>query len=162
MSALKLEQLESRLYLAGDGCALVAFPGAEGFGRCAEGGRGGDVYHVTNLNDTGPGSFREGINTADGPRTVVFDIGGTIFLQSAFVINRPYITIAGETAPGDGITLAGARFQIQDTHDVVVRFIRSRPGDIAGATNSPGSRDALFRLPCNRHYFGSCIRFLVG
>ncbi len=134
-----VERLEPRLCLA----ALVAFPGAEGFGRFAQGGRGGDVYHVQNLNNDGPGSFREGINTANGPRTVVFDVTGTIFLESDININKPYITIAGETAPGGGITFAGDRFQIIATHDVIVRYIRSRPGDILGNTQAPESRDSF-------------------
>ena len=123
--------------------SLVAFPGAEGFGRFARGGRGGDVYHVENLNNDGPGSFREGIKTAEGPRTIVFDVSGTIFLESDLRIDKPYITVAGETAPGGGITLAGDRFLIAYTHDVIVRYLRSRPGDILGSTQEPETRDAL-------------------
>ncbi|CAA9233992.1 MAG: Pectate lyase [uncultured Chloroflexi bacterium] len=109
----------------------VAFTGAEGFGAAARGGRGGDVYHVTTLADTGAGSLRNGILTARGPRTIVFDVGGTIDLQSKLTISTPYLTLAGQTAPGDGITLRGWNTTIDKTHDVVVRYVRFRPGDVA-------------------------------
>ena len=108
-----------------------AFPGAEGFGRFARGGRGGDVYHVTNLHDAGEGSLREGIRSAGGPRTIVFEVSGTIALESPLVIDRPQITLAGQTAPGDGITLRNHALRIAADH-VVVRFLRSRLGDLAG------------------------------
>ncbi len=106
----------------------VAFPGAEGFGAHAEGGRGGDVYHVTNLDDDGPGSLRYGIENMNGPRTVVFELSGTIFLKSRLRITHPYLTIAGQTAPGDGITLARYPLDVAASH-VIVRYIRSRVGD---------------------------------
>jgi hypothetical protein len=80
----------------------LAFPGAEGFGRFAQGGRGGDVYHVTALADDGPGSLREGLHSAKGPRTIVFDLSGTIELKKPLVVDKSFLTIAGQTAPGDG------------------------------------------------------------
>jgi pectate lyase len=109
--------------------APLAFPGAEGFGRHATGGRGGDVYCVTNLNDAGAGSLREGIRSAQGPRTIVFGISGTIELKSRLVVDKSAITIAGQTAPGDGITLKDQMFQIKQATNVVVRYLRLRLGD---------------------------------
>lgn len=108
---------------------LPAFPGAEGFGSTTPGGRGGKVLFVTNTNDSGPGSFREAC-MSKGPRTVVFRTAGLITLQTPIRITEPYLTIAGQTAPGDGICLRGQEFKVH-THDVIVRFLRSRPGDIA-------------------------------
>ena len=109
---------------------VPAFPGAEGFGSASRGGRGGVVLFVTNLNDSGPGSFRAACETK-GPRVVVFRIAGIIDLKSAIHIRDPYLTIAGQTAPGDGVCLRGDGFAI-DTHDVIVRYLRSRPGDNSG------------------------------
>src|SRR3954471_11609896 len=95
-------------FFAHDGLAvLVAFPGAEGAGALATGGRGGDVFHVTSLNNLGAGTLRDGIDNATGPRAIVFDVAGTINLASKLNLQKPNITIAGQTAPGNGIVITG-------------------------------------------------------
>src|SRR6185312_13099251 len=101
-----------------------AFPGAEGFGKYTIGGRGGKVIAVTNLNDAGPGSFRAACE-AQGPRIVVFRVSGTIPLKSQVKIKNPNITIAGQTAPGDGVCIANHEVKF-DTNDVVIRYMRFR------------------------------------
>jgi len=108
-----------------------AFPGAEGFGAQAIGGRSGKVLFVTNLNDSGPGSLRAAIKT-EQPRTVIFCVSGNVALKSSIVIAKPYITIAGQTAPGGGICLKNHALVIAADH-VIVRHIRCRPGDNAKA-----------------------------
>ncbi len=109
---------------------LPAFPGAEGFGKYAAGGRGGDVFHVTNLNDSGPGSLRAGVDTAKGPRTIVFDVGGTLMLKKKLEIkNKTNLTIAGQTAPGKGITVRDWPIVIESSKEIVIRYLRVRLGD---------------------------------
>lgn len=111
----------------------LAFPEAEGYGRFAIGGRAGKVYEVTNLNDSGPGSLREAVE-ASGPRVAVFRVGGVIELKSKLIVRNPYLTVAGQTAPGDGICTTNYTFGCSDTHDVVIRHVRIRVGDATGNT----------------------------
>ena len=106
---------------------LLAFPGAEGGGAYSFGGRGGKVIVVTNLNDSGPGSLRDACEQG-GARIVVFNVAGIIRIKTPLIIRAPYITIAGQTAPGDGVCVAGESVWI-DTHDVVIRFMRFRRGE---------------------------------
>src|SRR5262245_17471201 len=109
---------------------IPAFPGAQGFGANTPGGRGGKAIFVTNLNDAGDGSLRAAVD-ADGPRIVIFRLSGLISLASPITVKNPFLTIAGQTAPGDGICLRNYTFNIA-THDVVVRYLRSRLGDVSG------------------------------
>jgi len=107
--------------------ALPAFPGAEGFGASATGGRGGDVYYVTNLEASGPGSFLNGIQTVPAKgRTIVFSVSGMIPIKKAH-LKASNVTIAGQTAPGDGVGLQGSSFRISGDQ-VVIRHLRFRHG----------------------------------
>ena len=103
----------------------AAFPGAYGWGAGSVGGRGGTVIPVTNLNDTGDGSLRQVLENPGGPRIIVFRVGGVINLTAGLIISSPYITIAGQTAPGSGITIRGGGL-LFNTHNVIVRYLRHR------------------------------------
>lgn len=116
--------------------ALKAFPGVEGYGAYAKGGRGGRVYHVTTLDHDGEGSLTYGLEKVQGARTIVFDVGGVIDLTS---LGRPIsikgekysnVTIAGQTAPYPGITLKGYGLSVSSAHDVIIRNIKIRIGDV--------------------------------
>ena len=113
--------------------AHLAFPGAEGYGRFARGGRGGRVIEVTNLNDSGAGSLRQAIEVEKGPRVIVFRVGGVIPLQSKLIIpaDGGDVYVAGQTAPGDGITVTRYAFGLLGCSDVIIRHIRTRIGDWA-------------------------------
>ncbi|MDH3708569.1 MAG: T9SS type A sorting domain-containing protein [Cyclobacteriaceae bacterium] len=125
----------------------LAFPGAEGEARFATGGRGGQVYKVTNLNNSGPGSFREAAE-ASGPRIVIFEVGGTIHLTNALTIDNGDMTIAGQTAPGDGIAIADKIVKFR-AGNIITRYVRFR-GDGNDdcieliATNGVETNDLIF------------------
>jgi autotransporter-associated beta strand protein len=111
----------------------LAFPGAQGYGQNATGGRGGSVYHVTTLADSGPGSFRDAVSR--GGRTIVFDVGGYIILYSA-VSAASGLTIAGQTAPGGGIGLMGNELSFYGENNIICRHLRVRQG--GSSTGSSG------------------------
>lgn len=123
----------------------MAFPTAEGYGKYTVGGRGGRVIEVTNLNDSGEGSLRAAVE-AEGPRTVVFRVSGTIDLERPITIRNPYITIAGQTAPGDGICIKRHPLNI-GADEVIIRHLRVRLGDESGndtdAVSSRGHRNII-------------------
>jgi hypothetical protein len=104
--------------------AILAFPGAEGYGRFAHGGRGGKVVKVTKLTDDGSvGTLRYALTSVSGPRIVVFDVGGEIKLTSRLVISNGFVTVAGQTAPGKGIVVTVQPFGVSGTEDVVIRHV---------------------------------------
>jgi hypothetical protein len=127
---------------AGVEAALPAFPGALGWASQTPGGRGGRIIAVTNLNSEGPGSLREAIE-ADGPRIVVFEVGGVIDLgKQTLRLRNPFITIAGQTAPSPGVTLIRGGMDIT-AHDVIVQHIRIRPGSAGGEWMSGWDEDSI-------------------
>lgn len=111
--------------LASTSSALLAFPGAQGFGKNATGARSGSVYHVTNLNDTGTGSFRDAVSASN--RFVVFDVGGYIQLDTAVLV-KSNVTLAGQTAPGGGIGFRGGEISFANQSNIIMRYVRVRPG----------------------------------
>jgi pectate lyase len=121
-------------------CEVKAFPGAMGFGTNTPGGRGGRIIYVTNLNNSGYGSLRRAL-TASGPRLVLFRVSGTITLKEDIRITEPYLTIAGHTAPGEGVQVRGGHIRIE-THDVIVRYLKVRSGDLQNSSTEE-SRDAI-------------------
>jgi pectate lyase len=133
---------------------LAVFPGAEGFGTRTIAGRGGKVIEVTSLEDDGPGSLRAALEDPE-PRTIIFRIGGTIEIQSELQINHPFVTVAGQTAPGGGICIKGAGIAI-GTHDVLIQHIRVRPGnegpvepdinDAFSILGNPGQDDGAYNV----------------
>nr|WP_243735151.1 pectinesterase [Paenibacillus turpanensis] len=109
--------------------ALPAFPGAEGFGYAAVGGRGGEVYHVTSYELKGPGTFHDALTTAGStPRTIVFDISGEITIPQIVLRNKSKITIAGQTAPGGGVTIRGNNIRFINCSDIIIRYMTFRLG----------------------------------
>jgi len=124
----------------------LAFPGAEGYGRFARGGRGGKVVHVKNLNDAGAGSLREAVETDIGPRTIVFDVSGVIKLASRLTLSSSNVTIAGQTAPGKGICVRAAPFGFSGVSDGIMRFMKIRlgAGQTFDGTGLQGSDHCIF------------------
>jgi hypothetical protein len=129
---------------------IPAFPGAEGGGAFTPGGRGGKIFVVTSLEDSGKGTFREACE-AVGARTIVFNVSGIIQLKNRISMRAPYVTIAGQTAPGDGICIAGETLEI-DTHDVIIRHMRFR----RGATEVTRRDDALGGNPIGNIIVDHC------
>jgi len=134
-SILKAEKAHGRPYIPWAArptdlpqAKIPSFPGAEGGGQFSFGGRGGKVITVTSLADRGHGTLREACEETVGARIVVFNVAGIIHLKTPIIIAAPYVTIAGQTAPGDGICVAGESFWV-NTHDVVVRHMRFRRGE---------------------------------
>lgn len=118
--------------------SVPVFPGVEGFGTDTSAGRGGQIIRVTTLANSGPGSLREALYT-QGPRTIVFEVGGVIWLQSDLNIWNPFLTVAGQTAPSPGITIAGGGMKIR-THDVLMQHLACR-GAVDNGVALPGSED---------------------
>ena len=127
----------------------LAFPGAEGFGAYATGGRGGTVVHVTNLNASGPGSLADAVSQPN--RTVVFDVGGVIDITGQNLTIASNLTIAGQTAPGEGITIYGGRVIMSNSSNVIMRYIRMR-----GSISMPEDKCTLTMDYCNNVILDHC------
>lgn len=121
--------------------ALPVFPGAQGFGTDTIAGRGGEVVTVTSLEASGTGTLRAALEDVEGPRTIVFEVGGVIDLSTNIVISEPFVSVAGQTAPDPGITIIGAGIVVH-THDVLIQHIAMRPGDRSEGPD-PEGRDAI-------------------
>ena len=135
--------------------ALPAFPGALGWASRTPGGRGGQIIRVTNLNSEGPGSLRAAIE-ADGPRIVVFEVGGVIDLgKKTLRVRNPFITIAGQTAPSPGITLIRGGMDIA-AHDVIVQHLRIRPGSAGGEWMSGWDEDSIATVGAHNVIIDHC------
>ncbi len=137
--ALSIFMLSINTAVSADENKLTAFPGAEGGGMYSLGARAGDeiqVYHVTSLNDSGAGSFRDAVS--QGNRIIVFDVAGNIMLQSDLVISASNLTILGQTAPGEGICIGGESVRFNGCNNVILRYLRFRMGD-----NSTSQEDTL-------------------
>ena len=127
----------------------LAFPGAEGFGAYATGGRGGTVVHVTNLNASGPGSLADAVSQPN--RTVVFDVGGVIDITGQNLTIASNLTIAGQTAPGEGITIYGGRVIMSNSSNVIIRYIRMR-----GSISMPEDKCTLTMDYCDNVILDHC------
>src|SRR3989344_6754276 len=127
--------VSSILTISSAAATMPAFPGAVGFGSTTVGGRGGKIIAVTNLNNSGSGSLRDALENQSGPRIIVFRVSGHIVITSPIIIRNPYVTIAAQTAPGDGVLLRREPLVIA-THDVIVRGLRVRIGDEGAPTDN--------------------------
>ncbi|KAI8965565.1 polysaccharide lyase family 1 protein [Daldinia sp. FL1419] len=143
MGILQLLATACLVTLIPSASGLLAFPGAEGFGRYAVGGRTGSVYHVTNLDDSGEGSFRDAVSKSN--RIVVFDVGGTIKITKRVVVSKN-IYIAGQTALGNGITVYGNGLSFSNANDAIVRYIRFRMGKSGDSGKVTWGRDETFSI----------------
>jgi pectate lyase len=123
---------------------VPAFPGAEGAGAVTGGGRGGRVIFVTSLADSGPGSFRAALE-AGGPRIVVFEVSGIITLQSKLTVSHPFLTIAGQTAPGEGICIRGHTVEL-NASDIIIRYLRFRRGNLTDRDDALNARSSPGRI----------------
>lgn len=133
---------------------LSAFPGAEGFGAQTPGGRGGRIIYVTTLDNSGAGSLRSALE-ARGPRIVLFQVAGTIDLQDDINITEPFVTVAGQSAPGEGVQIRGGMIKVQ-THDVVLRYLKIRPGDQLNRS-AINERDAVSMSGGNAEVFNVVV-----